>query len=150
MNRAIIAVRGPSCLRNLWQTWSKSLQKGRKSDIIFFKKHITKVTSNLWPLRSNHCSLPSVVRSISFDPFAYSIPNLEQGLPLKSRWFLLIFSAESFQLMIKNIQAYLDPPLETVNEVLLSQRNTLYFDSLHAKLNFLNVLYAYRTDYNVI
>ena len=52
--------------------------------------------------------------------------------------------------MIKNIQAYLDPPLETVNEVLLSQRNTLYFDSLHAKLNFLNVLYAYRTDYNVI
>ena len=34
---------------------------------------------------------PSVVRSISFDPFTWSIPNLVQGLPLMSRWSLLIF-----------------------------------------------------------
>ena len=34
---------------------------------------------------------PSVVRSISFDPFIWSIPNLVQGLPSMSRWSLLIF-----------------------------------------------------------
>ena len=34
---------------------------------------------------------PSVVRSISFDPFTWSIPNLVQGLPSMSRWSLLIF-----------------------------------------------------------
>ena len=34
---------------------------------------------------------PSVVRSISFDPFIWSIPNLVQALPLMSRWSLLIF-----------------------------------------------------------
>ena len=39
------------------------------------------------PLLSDHC----VVRSISFDPFTWSIPNLFQGLPSMSRWSLLIF-----------------------------------------------------------
>ena len=39
------------------------------------------------PLFSAHC----VVRSISFAPFTWSIPNLVQGLPLMSRWSLLIF-----------------------------------------------------------
>ena len=34
---------------------------------------------------------PSVVRSISIDPFTWSIPNLVQGLPSMSRWSLLIF-----------------------------------------------------------
>ena len=34
---------------------------------------------------------PSVVRSISFDPFTWSIPNLVQALPSMSRWSLLIF-----------------------------------------------------------
>ena len=34
---------------------------------------------------------PSVVRSISFDPFTWSISNLVQGLPSISRWSLLIF-----------------------------------------------------------
>ena len=34
---------------------------------------------------------PSVVRSISFDPFTWSTPNMVQGLPLMSRWYLLIF-----------------------------------------------------------
>ena len=34
---------------------------------------------------------PSVVNSISFDPFTWSIPNLVQGLPSMSRWSLLIF-----------------------------------------------------------
>ena len=34
---------------------------------------------------------PSVVLSISFDPFTWSIPNLVQGFPSKSRWSLLIF-----------------------------------------------------------
>ena len=34
---------------------------------------------------------PSVVRSISFDPFTWSIPNLVQGLSSVSRWSLLIF-----------------------------------------------------------
>ena len=34
---------------------------------------------------------PSVVRSISFDPFTWSIPNLVQGLLLMSRWSQLIF-----------------------------------------------------------
>ena len=39
------------------------------------------------PLFSAH----SVVRSISYDPFTWSIPNLVQGLPSMSRWSLLIF-----------------------------------------------------------
>ena len=34
---------------------------------------------------------PSLVRSISFDPFTWSIPSLVQGLPSMSRWSLLIF-----------------------------------------------------------
>ena len=34
---------------------------------------------------------PSLVRSISFDPFTWSITNLVQGLPTMSRWSLLIF-----------------------------------------------------------
>ena len=34
---------------------------------------------------------PSVVCSISFDPFTWSIPNLVQGLPLINRWSLSIF-----------------------------------------------------------
>ena len=34
---------------------------------------------------------PSVVRSISFDPFTWSIPNLVQGLHPMSTWSLLIF-----------------------------------------------------------
>ena len=34
---------------------------------------------------------PCVVRSISFDPFTWSIPNLVQGLTSMSRWSLLIF-----------------------------------------------------------
>ena len=34
---------------------------------------------------------PSIHRSISFDPFAWSISNLVQGLPSISRWSLLIF-----------------------------------------------------------
>ena len=34
---------------------------------------------------------PSVVRSISFDPFTWSILNLVQGLPSMSRWSFLIF-----------------------------------------------------------
>ena len=34
---------------------------------------------------------PSVVLSISFDPFTWSISNSVQGLPLMSRWPLLIF-----------------------------------------------------------
>ena len=36
---------------------------------------------------------PSVVRSISFDPFTWSIPNLVQGLTSMSRWSLLIFGS---------------------------------------------------------
>ena len=39
------------------------------------------------PLFSAHC----VVRSISFDPFIWSIPNFVQGLITISRWSLLIF-----------------------------------------------------------
>ena len=39
------------------------------------------------PLFSAHC----VVRSISFDPFTWSIPYLVQGLRQISRWSLLIF-----------------------------------------------------------
>ena len=34
-----------------------------------------------------------VVRSISLDPFTWTIPNLVQGMPLMSRWSLLIFRA---------------------------------------------------------
>ena len=36
---------------------------------------------------------PCVVRSISFDPFTWSIPNMVQGLHPISRWSLLIFRA---------------------------------------------------------
>ena len=43
------------------------------------------------PLFSAHC----VVRSIYFDPFIWSIPNLVQGLPSISRWSLLIFWSHS-------------------------------------------------------
>ena len=39
------------------------------------------------PLFSDHC----VVRSISFDPFTWSIPNLVQRLSSMSRWSLMIF-----------------------------------------------------------
>ena len=39
------------------------------------------------PLFSAHC----VVRSISFEPFTWSKPNLVKGLPSLSRWSLLIF-----------------------------------------------------------
>ena len=38
---------------------------------------------------------PSVVRSIYFDPFTWSIPNLVQGLPLICRWPLLIFRSHT-------------------------------------------------------
>ena len=38
---------------------------------------------------------PSVVRSISFDPFTWSIPYLVQGLPSLSRWSLLIFRSHA-------------------------------------------------------
>ena len=34
---------------------------------------------------------PSVVRSIFFDSFTWSIPNLVQGLPSMDRWSLLTF-----------------------------------------------------------
>ena len=48
---------------------------------------VTRSKVKVKPLFSVHC----VVRSISFDPFTWSIPNLVQGLPSMSRWFLLIF-----------------------------------------------------------
>ena len=43
-----------------------------------------------WSVGVSVCR-PSVVRSLSFDPFTWSIPNLVQGLPSASRWSLLIF-----------------------------------------------------------
>ena len=43
---------------------------------------------------------PSLVRSIFFDPFTWSIPNLVQGLPSMSRWSLLIFRSCS-KVMVK-------------------------------------------------
>ena len=44
---------------------------------------------------------PCVVRSISFDPFTWSIPNLVQGLPLMSRWSLLIFKVTCSKVKVK-------------------------------------------------
>ena len=54
----------------------------------------------------------SVVRSKSFDPFIWSIPNLMQGLPSMSRWSLLIFrshvqrSRSNHPLMFWNISCF--------------------------------------------
>ena len=63
---------------------------------------------------------PSVVHSISFDPFARSIPNLVQGLPSKSIWPLLIFrsyvlrsrSNHSSQPSVLSAQYLLTPSLD--------------------------------------
>ena len=54
-------------------------------DPYWFSGHDSK--AKVKPLFSDHC----VVRSISFDPFTWSIPNLVQGLPSMSRWSLMIF-----------------------------------------------------------
>ena len=43
-----------------------------------------------WSVCRSVCR-PSVVRSISVDPFTWSIPNFVPGLPSISRWSLLIF-----------------------------------------------------------
>ena len=55
--------------------------------MIFIDFQVTCSKVKVKPLSSAHC----VVRSISFDPFTWSIPNLVQWLPLMSRWSLLIF-----------------------------------------------------------
>ena len=47
------------------------------------------------------CRLVGVIRSISFDPFTWSIPNLVQGLPLMSRWSLLIFKVTCSKVKVK-------------------------------------------------
>ena len=52
---------------------------------IDFQGHMFKVKVKL--LFRAHC----VVRSISFDPFTWSIPNLVHGLRLIIRWSLLIY-----------------------------------------------------------
>ena len=54
-------------------------------DPYWFSGHMFKV--KVKPLFRGQC----VVRSISFDPFTWSIPNLVQGLHPISRWSLLIF-----------------------------------------------------------
>ena len=46
---------------------------------------------------------PSLVRSISFDPFPWSIPNLVQGLPSMSRWSLLIFKVTFSKVKVKSL-----------------------------------------------
>ena len=61
-----------------------------------------------------------VVRSISVDPFTWSIPNLVQGLPLMSRWSLLIFRTYfqrltpnySYQPTLLSAQYLLTPSLD--------------------------------------
>ena len=63
---------------------------------------------------------PSVVRTISFDPFTWSIPNLVQGLPSMSRWSLFIFrsnvqrsrSNHSSQPTVLSAQYLLTPSLD--------------------------------------
>ena len=63
---------------------------------------------------------PSLVRSISFDPFTWSIPNLVQGLLSISRWSLLIFrshvqrsrSNHSSQPTVLSAQYLLTPSLD--------------------------------------
>ena len=63
---------------------------------------------------------PSVVRSISLDPFTWSIPNLVQGFPSMSRWSLLIFrshvqrstSNHSSQPTVLSTQYLLTPSLD--------------------------------------
>ena len=52
--------------------------------LLIFRSHIQRS-------RSNHSRAKCVLRSISFDPFTWSIPNLVQGLRPISRWPLLIF-----------------------------------------------------------
>ena len=63
---------------------------------------------------------PSVVHSISFDPFTWSKQNLVQRLPSMSRWSLLIFrshvqrsrSNHSFQPSVLSVQYLLTPWLD--------------------------------------
>ena len=55
---------------------------------------------------------PSLVRSISFDPFTSSIPNLVQGLPSISGWSILIFWSNNRRSMsINSSQPTLFSPL---------------------------------------
>ena len=62
---------------------------------IDFKVTCSKV--KVKPLFSSHC----VVRSISFDPFTWSIPNLVQGLRQISIWSLLIFRSHVQMVKVK-------------------------------------------------
>ena len=63
---------------------------------------------------------PNVVRSISFGPFTWSIPNLVQGLPSLSKWSMLIFrshvqrsrSNHSSQPTVLSAQYLLTPSLD--------------------------------------
>ena len=72
--------------------WSSSSQH-KQWKILFMpplKKGVYCFATVGWSVGVSVCR-PSVVRSISFDPFTWSIPNLVQGLLSTSRWSLLIF-----------------------------------------------------------
>ena len=72
-----------------------------------------------WSVDQSVCR-PCVVRSISFDPFTWSIPNLVQGLTSMSRWSLLIFmshdqrsrSNHSSQPNVLSAQYFFTPSLD--------------------------------------
>ena len=72
---------------------------------------------------------PSVVRSISFDPFTWSIPNLVQRLHPISRWSLFIFRSHVQRSRSNHSWAqcvvhfiYFNPLLTCFGQVLLLQR----------------------------
>ena len=71
---------------------------------------------------------PCVVRSISFDPFNWSIPNLVKGLPSMSIWSLLIFkvtcSKVKFKLLFlaQCVVHYFNPLLTCFGQILHLQR----------------------------
>ena len=73
---------------------------------------------------------PSVVRSISFDPFTWSIPNLVQGLPSMRRWSLLNVQFTCSKVKVKPLFSahcvvyfiYFEPLLACFGQVLLLER----------------------------
>ena len=80
---------------------------------LIFRSHVQRS-------RSNHSRAKCVLRSISFDPFTWSIPNSVQWLRPIIRWFLLIFRSHvqrsrlnhSFEPSVLSAQYLLTPSLD--------------------------------------
>ena len=97
---------------------------------------------------------PSVVCSISFDHFTWSIPNLVQGLPLMSRWSLLIFKVTCSKVKVKLLFwaqcvvhfIYFNPFVTCFVQVLLLQRRLTWILHHGGHRCFLNIWNMFETS----